>query len=108
MWKLKKGEELEEAKKEFVGILRTLEAELGDKTYFGGDEFGLVDITLVPYTSRFYSFEVFAGLSVEKECPRLAAWGKRCGERESVAKILPDPMKAHEFFCTRRKKLGID
>ncbi|KAG0496302.1 hypothetical protein HPP92_000993 [Vanilla planifolia] len=29
MWKLKKGEELEEAKKEFVGILRKLEAELG-------------------------------------------------------------------------------
>ncbi|KAG0496303.1 hypothetical protein HPP92_000994 [Vanilla planifolia] len=93
MWKLKKERSWRKRRK---------------RTYFGGDEFGLVDITLVPYTPRFYSFEVFAGLSVEKECPRLAAWGKRCGERESVAKVLPDPMKAHEYFCTRRKKLGID
>ncbi|KAG0496300.1 hypothetical protein HPP92_000991 [Vanilla planifolia] len=108
MLKLRKGEELEEAKKDFKETLRTLEAELGEKKYFGGEEFGLIDITLATYEPWLRSFEVFADLSVEKECPRLVAWWKRCAARESVAKVLPDPMKAHEYFCTRRKKLGID
>ncbi|XP_020595124.1 glutathione S-transferase U19-like [Phalaenopsis equestris] len=98
------GEAQEEAKREFIGILKTLETELGGKTYFGGDDFGLADIAFAPFTSWFYCFEAFAGLSVEKEIPKLAAWGKRVMERESVAKSLYDPIKIYDFFSLIRKK----
>ncbi|KAG0496299.1 hypothetical protein HPP92_000990 [Vanilla planifolia] len=108
MWKLGKGEELDETIKDFKEVLRTLETELGENKYFGGDEFGLVDIALVPFTSWFYSFKAFADFSVEKECPGLAKWAKRCEERESVAKVLPDPKKVYELFYARRKKMGIE
>ncbi|XP_020594556.1 probable glutathione S-transferase parC, partial [Phalaenopsis equestris] len=91
--RLRKGEELEETKKEFMENLRTLEGVLGENKYFGGEDFGLVDIALVPFTSWFYSFESFADFSVEQEFPKLAAWGKRCLKRESVAQSLPDPKK---------------
>ncbi|KHN31739.1 Putative glutathione S-transferase [Glycine soja] len=35
-----KGEEKEAAKKEFIEALKLLEEQLGDKTYFGGDNIG--------------------------------------------------------------------
>ncbi|PKA66035.1 putative glutathione S-transferase parA [Apostasia shenzhenica] len=88
-----KGEAQEEAKKEFIGFLKTVEAELGEKKYFGGDTLGFVDISLVPFTSWFYTYEAIAGISVEAECAKLAAWAKRCSERDSVARALQDPKK---------------
>lgn len=106
--RLKKGEEFEETKKELIENLTTLQVELGEKKYFGGEVFGLVDIALVPFTSWFYSFEAFAELSVDKECPKLAAWGKRCLERESVAKSLTEPKKVYELISSRRKQLGVE
>ncbi|PKU71564.1 glutathione S-transferase U24-like [Dendrobium catenatum] len=106
--KLKKGEEFEETKKEILENLRTLEVELGEKKYFGGEVFGFVDIALVPFTSWFYCFKVFADLSVEQECPKLAAWEKRCLERESVAKSLSDPKKVFDMVSSRRKNRGFE
>jgi len=106
LWTLN-GEAQEEAKKEFIEILKVLEGELGDKKYFGGDEFGFVDIALVTFTAWFYSYETCANFSVEKEAPKLVAWGKRCMKKESVAKSLHDPKKVYEFVCTLKKKLGI-
>ncbi|KHN37145.1 Putative glutathione S-transferase [Glycine soja] len=35
-----KGEEKEAAKKEFIEALKLLEEQLGDKSYFGGDNIG--------------------------------------------------------------------
>ncbi|KAK8967826.1 hypothetical protein KSP40_PGU016916 [Platanthera guangdongensis] len=104
LWKLKGEEEQQEAKKEFIQIMKLLEEELGDKKYFGGETFGLVDIALVPFTSLFYSYEVYSGLNVERECPKIAEWGKRCMERESVAKTLQDPVKICEFVGIFMKK----
>ena len=37
-----KGEEQEAGKKEFFEILKTLEVELGDKPFLGGETFGYV------------------------------------------------------------------
>ncbi|KAI0527110.1 hypothetical protein KFK09_002708 [Dendrobium nobile] len=99
-----KGKELEEANKELIGIFKTLETELGEKKYFGDDAFGLVDIAFAPFTSWFYTFEAFGGFSVEEECPKLAAWGKRIKERESVAKSLHEPSKVYDLFSEIRKK----
>lgn len=95
-----RGEERENAKKEFVDILKVLEGELGDKLYFGGDNFGFVDIALIPFHSWFYSFEMAGNFSIEKECPKLIAWAKKCMENASVSKTLPDPVETFEELKT--------
>ncbi|XP_066385958.1 probable glutathione S-transferase GSTU1 [Miscanthus floridulus] len=107
LWKLK-GDGHAHARTEMVEILRTLEGALGEGRFFGGEAFGFVDVALVPFTSRFLSYERFGDLSVEKECPRLAAWAKRCAERPSVAKNLDTPEKIIERICGMKKRLGIE
>ncbi|XP_057507055.1 probable glutathione S-transferase [Actinidia eriantha] len=102
-----KGEDQEEAKRELIEIFKVLEGELGDKPYFGGDNFGLVDIALVPFYSRFYTLEKFGNFSIEAECPVLVAWAKRCMKRESVFKSLPDSEKVYDFVLQVNKWFGI-
>lgn len=102
-----KAEDQEAANKEFIGYLKVLEGELGEKPFFGGETFGYVDIALIPYYSWFYAYETFAKFSIEEECPTLIAWAKRCMEKESVNKSLPDPLKVHNFVVFLRKKMGI-
>ncbi|XP_062212625.1 probable glutathione S-transferase GSTU1 [Phragmites australis] len=107
LWRLK-GEPQAQARKEMLEILRTLEGELGDKKFFGGEAFGFVDVAFVPLTAWFLSYERFGEFSVEEVCPRLAAWAKRCGERESVAKSLHPPEKVYEFIGVLKKAYGIE
>ncbi len=42
-------------------------------------------------------FEAFGKLSMEVECPKIIAWAKRCMQKESVAKSLPDQKEVCEF-----------
>jgi glutathione S-transferase len=91
-----KGEEQEAAKKEFLEIYKTLERELGEKPYFGGETFGYVDVALITFYSWFYVFETFGKFSMEAECPKIIEWAKRCLLKESVAKSLPDQKKIYE------------
>ncbi|KAH7681125.1 Glutathione transferase protein [Dioscorea alata] len=107
LWKLK-GEEQEVAKKEFIEIFKLLEGELGDKTFFGGESFGFVDLALVPFVAWFYAYETCAKFSMEEECPKIVAWGKRCMERESVSKTLSDPTKVYEFVLFLKKRFGVE
>jgi glutathione S-transferase len=92
-----KGEEHEAAKKDFLEIYKTLEGELGDKPYFGGEIFGFVDIPLITFYSWFCVYETSGKLSMEAECPKIIAWAKRCMQKESVAKALPDQKKIYKF-----------
>lgn len=90
------GEDQEIAKKEFIECLKTLEGELGNKPYFGGENIGFVDVALVPFTSWFYTYETRGNFSIEAECSKLVSWAKRClTEKQSVAKALPHP---HEIY----------
>ncbi|KAH0650868.1 hypothetical protein KY289_031107 [Solanum tuberosum] len=103
-----KGEDQEEAKKELIEIFKTLEEELGDKTYFGGDEnLGFVGVALVPFTSWFYSYETCANFSIEAECPKLVAWAKRCMEIESVSNSLPHHHKIYAYVLELKNKFGL-
>ncbi|KAB1199190.1 putative glutathione S-transferase parC [Morella rubra] len=95
-----KGEEQEAAKQEFFEIFKILEGELGDKPYFGGETFGFVDIALVTFYSWFYVYETFGKFSIEAECPTIIAWAKRCMQKESVAKTLPDQKKVLESLLS--------
>ncbi|CAN0891159.1 Probable glutathione S-transferase [Linum grandiflorum] len=105
---LKAGEEKEEGKKELIKSLKLMETQLGDKPFFGGEEFGYVDITFIPYYSWFHTYEQLGNISIESECPGLIEWAKRCMKRDSVSKSLADPVELYDFVLTVRKKLGID
>ncbi|KAG5225010.1 tau class glutathione transferase [Salix suchowensis] len=107
LWK-EKGEKQEEVKREFIEGLKTLEGELGDNLYFGGESFGFVDVVLVPVTSWFHSLEICGKFSIEAECPKITAWIERCMEKESVSTSLPDPRKIHDFVLLLKQKMGIE
>nr|GLL34640.1 probable glutathione S-transferase [Ipomoea trifida] len=102
-----KGEELEAGVKDLIGCLKVLEGALGDNPYFGGESFGFVDVSLIGYYCWFYAWETYGHFSVEAECPKLIAWAKRCMEKESVSKSLPDSHKILEFAHVFKQKLGI-
>ncbi|CAK8534812.1 unnamed protein product [Lathyrus sativus] len=104
----KKGEDLEPAKKEFTEVLKLLEQELGDKSYFGGDKLGFVDVALIPFYAWFKGYETFGNINIEKECPKFVGWTKRCIEIESVSKSIPDQDKVYQFIVEIRKKMGIE
>ncbi|CAN1140628.1 Probable glutathione S-transferase [Linum perenne] len=103
-----KGEEQKEATEEFISHLKTLEGELGEKPYFGGEKLGFVDVTMIPFYSWFHAYEESGKFSIESHCPKLMAWAKRCMKHDSVAKTLPDPKKVYEFILQLKKKLGIE
>jgi len=103
-----KGEEQKAAKKEFFETFKILEGELGEKPFFGGESFGFVDLSLVTFYSWFHAYETFGNFSIEAECPKIIAWAKRCQQRESVAKTLPDQKKVSEFIGEMRKRLGVE
>ncbi|RWR78890.1 GST_C domain-containing protein/GST_N domain-containing protein [Cinnamomum micranthum f. kanehirae] len=107
VWK-SKGEDRDEAKKEFIESLMILEGELGQKTYFGGESFGYVDVALISFGCWFKAYEKTGKFSVEEECPKLMAWVRRCMERESVAKVLPDSGKICEFIDAVKKRFGVE
>ncbi|KAF3960060.1 hypothetical protein ACB098_11G044600 [Castanea mollissima] len=91
-----KGEELEVSKKEFFEIYKILEGELGEKPYFGGENFGFVDLSLITFHSWSHVYEVFGNINIEAECPKIIAWAKRCLQKETVANSLADQKKVYE------------
>ncbi|KAL3333197.1 hypothetical protein AABB24_033328 [Solanum stoloniferum] len=103
-----KGEEQEAAKKDFIECLKVLEGALGEKPYFGGDNFGFVDIALIGFCCWFSAYETYGNFSTEAESPKFVAWAKRCMQRDSVAKSLPDQHKVLEFVKAVRQRLGIE
>ncbi|CAI9784310.1 unnamed protein product [Fraxinus pennsylvanica] len=104
----KNKEEAEEGKKEVLEIFKVLEGALGDKPYFGGENFGYVDISLIGFHMWFYAYETIANFSIEAECPKLMAWDKRCLERKTVAKSLGDPKAVYDIVLKSRKIKGLD
>ncbi|KAL2943469.1 putative glutathione S-transferase parC [Bienertia sinuspersici] len=107
IWR-QKGEIEEEEKNEFINSLKLLEGELGDKPYFGGDTFGLLDIALIPNYSWFYTYQTCTKLSIEDECPKLSAWAQRCIERNSVKESLPNEFEIYKYALELKKKFGND
>ncbi|KAF8391049.1 hypothetical protein HHK36_023349 [Tetracentron sinense] len=103
-----KGEEQVTAKKELIDCLKLMEGELGDKTYFGGENLGFVDVALLPFYRWFYTYETCGNFSIESECPTVVAWGKRCMEKESVSNSVPDQHKVYDFLLQMKKILGIE
>ncbi|XP_028091819.1 probable glutathione S-transferase parC [Camellia sinensis] len=68
------GEAQETAKNDLIGYLKVLEGELGDRPYFWGETFGIVDVALVPSYSFFFAYEQCGNFNIVAECPALVAW----------------------------------
>ncbi|XP_038874371.1 glutathione S-transferase 3-like [Benincasa hispida] len=103
-----KGEEHETGKKEMIEILKKLEEVLGEKGYFGGESLGVVDISLIGFSSWFYTYETIGKFSIEAECPKIMSWVKRCLQNESVSKSLPDSKKVYELVVEMQKAMGVN
>lgn len=107
LWKLR-GDARAQARAEIVQVVRNLDGELGDKAFFGGEAFGFVDVALVPFVPWLPSYERYGDFSVAEIAPRLAAWARRCAQRESVARTLHPPEKVDEFINLLKKTYGIE
>jgi len=107
VWK-SKGEAQAAARKELIENLKLMESELGEKTYFGGETFGHTDTTLIAYAPWLYVYEKDSKFSIEEECPKLKGWMKRCMERESVYKNIPENEKVYEYVSYLKRRLGIE
>lgn len=101
---ISKGDEQEEAKKDFLESLKQLEEFLGDNPYFGGDKFGFVDVALIPFYCWFYTYETFGNFKVEAACPKLISWARRCMQKESVSKTLADGKEVYESVLDYKNK----
>ncbi|KAF8013160.1 hypothetical protein BT93_I1134 [Corymbia citriodora subsp. variegata] len=64
-----------------------------------------LDVSLIPFYCLFYALETSANFSIVEKCPKVVAWAKRCMQRESVAKSLPDQDKLYDFLLVVKKKL---
>ncbi|XP_027342981.1 glutathione S-transferase 3-like [Abrus precatorius] len=106
MW-LSKGEEHEAGKMGLVSSFKILEETLGDKPFYGGDTFGFLDVGFIPFASCFYTFEMFGNFKMEEEFPKLLAWAKRCMQKETVFKSLPDEKVMYDRALAYKKSLGL-
>ncbi|XP_027170625.1 probable glutathione S-transferase parC [Coffea eugenioides] len=105
----RKGEEQEAAKIGLISSIKTLEEEaLGDKLYFGGEKFGYLDVAVIGLCSWMHTYETVGKFSAEIECPKLMAWAKRCMERNSVSKSLPEPDKLYKGIMELKMSFGLE
>ncbi|RWR75006.1 putative glutathione S-transferase parA [Cinnamomum micranthum f. kanehirae] len=105
---LKSNVEAQEVgRKEPIDCLKLLEEELEDKSFYGGKSLGHVDVVLVPFACWFYTYETDGNFSIENECSKLIALVKRCMEKKSVSKVIPDPHKVYDLVGDL-KKYGVE
>lgn len=88
--------------------LRVVEGEPGEKHYFGGESFGLMDLALIPVFSFFQRYDSLGKFKVEEEWPKLVAWANKCMEKTSVSTSMCDQKKVYEAVMEIRKMLGVE
>ncbi|KAM5553458.1 putative glutathione S-transferase [Rosa sericea] len=96
------GEERENAKKETLEMLRTIEERAGleKKKFFGGDNIGIADIAFGWFARWFGVIEEVAGVKLFEAhaFPRLHAWTNNFKEVPEIKENLPDRDKMVAHF----------
>ncbi|XP_059646748.1 probable glutathione S-transferase [Cornus florida] len=94
------GEEQENAMKDGLEMLKTLEKALGEKKFFGGEWIGIVDISLGVFAYWLGVFEDILGLKLlaAHSFPLLHAWIKKFMEVPVIKENLPDRDKLFVVF----------
>lgn len=89
-------EEREKKIEELSDALQFLETELKDKKFFGGEEFGFVDIAAVFIAFHIPLFQEIAGLQLftAEKFPKLYKWSKEFLNHQVVKESMPprDPL----------------
>ncbi|KAK1563517.1 hypothetical protein Q3G72_028671 [Acer saccharum] len=98
-----KGKEREVAIGEACEHLKTLENELGDKKFFGGEDIGLVDIVANVVGIWFGVFQEFSGLELltEEKFPKLCKWIHEYVNHTAIKEDVPPRDKLIEFYSAR-------
>lgn len=86
---------------------RRIAAELGG-SWFGGEEFGIVDAAFAPVFRYLDAFEHYAGLFLLPDLSNLAAWRHRLSLRPSViAAVSPEyPERLRQFLVARNSHIS--
>ncbi|XP_014514447.1 probable glutathione S-transferase isoform X3 [Vigna radiata var. radiata] len=97
------GEDFQKATKEVREVLKVLEETIGDKKYFGGEEIGILDITLGWIPLFFGVIEDIVGVKVlvVDDFPRLFTWIRNFSEHPSIRTNFPSH---HELFGYYKQK----
>ncbi|GLJ19070.1 hypothetical protein SUGI_0342350 [Cryptomeria japonica] len=104
-----KAEEQEEGKRQVIASLAILEETLKGKDYFGGNNFGIVDITFAPLICWFHTYEILGDFKItfENNFPSIFFWMKKCMERESIKKLLPQQEKVLRMVMRFTKRSSV-
>nr|ALY05895.1 GST6 [Litchi chinensis] len=105
LWKSiwSKGEEREEAIKEAYEHLNTLENELKDKKFFGGQDIGLVDIAANFIGFWLGLFQEVSGLELltEEKFPKLYKWSQDYVTHSVIKEKLPSRDRMIAYISAR-------
>ncbi|KAH7330899.1 hypothetical protein KP509_20G007300 [Ceratopteris richardii] len=107
------AEEREQAKKDFVEVLETLDGAFltfsKGGLYFGGDDIGLVDVALASFLCWFKCYETFGDFKIweSSKCSRLPKWAEDVLQHASVKEgmAIAHPDKIVELVQFYKKKL---
>ncbi|KAI3457570.1 hypothetical protein Pfo_014233 [Paulownia fortunei] len=97
------GRRQDEVDRELKGAGRSTRRQ----TLFRRGDIWFLDIALLGFYMWFPAYETFGNFSIEADCPKLIAWGRRCLQRESVSKSLADPNKMVDVVVHFRKMFGL-
>nr|AJE59661.1 tau class glutathione S-transferase [Glycine max] len=100
--------EREKNVEETYEALQFLENELKDKKFFGGEEFGLVDIAAVFIAFWIPIFQEIAGLQLftSEKFPILYKWSEESLNHPLVQEVLPPRDPLFTFFKARYESLS--
>ena len=93
-------QKLEETRAELLQNLADLSQAMSDEgPYFMGQNFGMLDIMLVPFTLRFYILKHFTGFEIPEttEYEKLRKWMKVCHTNEAVRATVADAGKLLDY-----------
>lgn len=80
----------------------------GEGPYFGGRDFGFMDIAFIPFISWVDAYGSVGKFKIpcETQFPLLKAWTQKCMERESVKKVLPASERISELAAQISKRFA--